>query len=48
MDKLVIFLVSFSDAITSLSYFFIPGALFCVVLMRKVRLPPPCPTITAF
>ena len=33
---MVVFLVSFSDALTSLSYFFIPGAMFAIVLMRRV------------
>ena len=37
--KVVIFLLSVSDALIALSYFFIPGAMFAVVLMRKVRYP---------
>ncbi len=37
--KVVIFLLSVSDALIALSYFFIPGAMFAVVLMRKVVLP---------
>lgn len=35
-DKVVIFLLSVSDALIALSYFLIPGAMFAVVLMRRV------------
>jgi hypothetical protein len=36
-DKAAVFIVSFSDAVTALSYFFIPVAMFAVVILRQVR-----------
>lgn len=38
------FLLSYSDALIALSYFFIPGAIFTVVLKRGVR-PFPAPAV---
>jgi hypothetical protein len=35
-DKVVIFLTCFSDALIALSYFLIPGAMFAIILMRRV------------